>query len=59
MGFREEIADEQARQRLTEALDAEIKDAEYNNLPTSDLKHIRDTIKPAFTDTGNIRHFED
>lgn len=58
MGFREDIADETWRQRITDALDFEIRDAEYSNLPTSELKQLRDMIKPAFTETGNIRHFE-
>jgi len=59
MGFKEEISDEKARQRIADVIDAEIQDAEYSNKPTSGLKHLRDCVRPAFTDTGNIRHFQD
>lgn len=59
MGIREDIAEESFRQRLIEFLDEEIEMAEYENKPTGDMRVIRDKYKTAFTESGNIRHFED
>jgi len=59
MSIKSDIVEERVRYRLESVLNEEISNAEYSNQPVSLLKGLRNKIRNSFTESGNIRHFDD